>query len=924
MQPKSALRLLEACLLLSLAVHPLSSLFAQGTAFTYQGRFDENGSPFNGLAEFQFTLWDAPSNGVQVAAAAPPSVIVNVSNGLFSVPVDFGSGAFTGADRWLQIQARTALGPFVTLSPRQRLTATPYSQYSMNALSATTLSAPIADYLLSSNIARLQSSPVFTGTVSAALFAGNGSGLTGISQLDGSGGGPTGALSVDSLGHVAIGTNNSGAALEIAGGGTFINPVFRTAVTNNPAGAPHMSSPINVFLSGSRAYVTTFAPGSLEIFDISNPLQPAFLGEAVDDTINSGSPFKHLNGAEGIFVTNNVAYVTSENDNTLTIMNVSNPASPTKLAELVNGTGGITNLNLPTGVLVSGNKAFVLGFFSSALSVFDVSNPANPVLVGQALDDSVQPGSAFTKLKWPYQMTLSGSLLYIASRGDNAVTILNVANPANPQLVAEIVDATVNPLSPFTGLRNANWVDVAGNVLYVAAGAFNSSLGSLTLIDVSNPANPIKLAELNDDVVQTNSPFTKLAGAWAVNVVDDVALVTCWADNALTVIDVSDPHHPRLVRELVQGEGGFGTLQFTEGLASQGDNAYVVGSSSGALNVFTLHSSLGLAVNNYVGIGTSTPRSALDVAGTISATSLNVDNRIRVSGNWDGDNGALEIAGDKPTIRFTGGPPAGNQSWILHVGSDGPGDFGIFHRTGPGSYQNLFSLPATAGGATRFAGDLQIGTGGGDYHYLQLGGGNSSGFLYGSFPAFADGIHLGYNYYADASGVGHVVNAGGGTSRLTAGYGFLSLSVGGVNSAPTTTRLYADTSGVSVYGTFNNYSDRNAKQDFAPINPSRILEKVAQLPLSEWSYKEDPATRHVGPMAQDFYTSFNIGTDDKHIAPIDEGGVALAAIQALNRKLEETRAELKRRDAENAELKRKSESLANRLETLERIVRQRE
>jgi len=46
-------------------------------------------------------------------------------------------------------------------------------------------------------------------------------------------------------------------------------------------------------------------------------------------------------------------------------------------------------------------------------------------------------------------------------------------------------------------------------------------------------------------------------------------------------------------------------------------------------------------------------------------------------------------------------------------------------------------------------------------------------------------------------------------------------------------------------------------------------------------------------MAQDFYSAFNIGTDDKHIAPIDEGGVALTAIQGLNQKLEEKNKELK-------------------------------
>ena len=118
--------------------------------------------------------------------------------------------------------------------------------------------------------------------------------------------------------------------------------------------------------------------------------------------------------------------------------------------------------------------------------------------------------------------------------------------------------------------------------------------------------------------------------------------------------------------------------------------------------------------------------------------------------------------------------------------------------------------------------------------------------------------------------------------------------------------LDATITGVTVYGTFNNFSDRNAKQDFAPVSPSQILDKVAQLPVSEWSYKVDAATRHIGPVAQDFYSVFNIGTDDKHIAPIDEGGVALAAIQGLNQKVNE-------KDAEIQELKQ-------RLEALEKIV----
>jgi hypothetical protein len=62
-------------------------------------------------------------------------------------------------------------------------------------------------------------------------------------------------------------------------------------------------------------------------------------------------------------------------------------------------------------------------------------------------------------------------------------------------------------------------------------------------------------------------------------------------------------------------------------------------------------------------------------------------------------------------------------------------------------------------------------------------------------------------------------------------------------------------------------------------------------------------------MAQDFHAAFNLGADDKHIATVDADGVALAAIQGLNQRLTE---ELKRRDAELAELKAR----LNRLEKL--------
>ena len=113
-----------------------------------------------------------------------------------------------------------------------------------------------------------------------------------------------------------------------------------------------------------------------------------------------------------------------------------------------------------------------------------------------------------------------------------------------------------------------------------------------------------------------------------------------------------------------------------------------------------------------------------------------------------------------------------------------------------------------------------------------------------------------------------------------------------------------------IAGTYYPSSDRNVKQNLAPVNLSEVLAKVAALPVQTWSYTNSPTARHIGPMAQDFRAAFGLGEDDKHIATIDSDGVALAAIQGLNRKLEE---QLKAKDAELSELRRRLDALEQRL-----------
>jgi hypothetical protein len=77
------------------------------------------------------------------------------------------------------------------------------------------------------------------------------------------------------------------------------------------------------------------------------------------------------------------------------------------------------------------------------------------------------------------------------------------------------------------------------------------------------------------------------------------------------------------------------------------------------------------------------------------------------------------------------------------------------------------------------------------------------------------------------------------------------------------------------------------------VDGGEILEKISRLPVSRWSYKaQDESIEHIGPMAQDFYSLFGLGEDDKHISTIDPDGVALAAIQELYTLVQEQKGEI--------------------------------
>jgi hypothetical protein len=99
---------------------------AQTTKFSYQGQLTDSGTP-QATYQMRFRLFDALSSGSEVGSTIE-NASVAVSDGIFTVSLDFGAPVFSGADRFLEIAVRRNGGEgYTVLSPRQQIASSPYS-----------------------------------------------------------------------------------------------------------------------------------------------------------------------------------------------------------------------------------------------------------------------------------------------------------------------------------------------------------------------------------------------------------------------------------------------------------------------------------------------------------------------------------------------------------------------------------------------------------------------------------------------------------------------------------------------------------------------------------------------------------------------------------------------------------------------------
>jgi hypothetical protein len=175
---KSPIALTGLALLALSTLNPqLSTVLAQGTAFTYQGRLNDGGAPAHGTYDLRFKLYADAFGNIQAGGTLLTNGIP-LTNGLFTVAIDFGAGIFNGSNYWLEVAVRTnGAGPYAALVPLQAVNPVPYAIF---ATTASNLSGTIS----SANLSGTYSGPVTLdngGNSFNGSFTGNGAGVANVS-----------------------------------------------------------------------------------------------------------------------------------------------------------------------------------------------------------------------------------------------------------------------------------------------------------------------------------------------------------------------------------------------------------------------------------------------------------------------------------------------------------------------------------------------------------------------------------------------------------------------------------------------------------------------------------------------------------------------------------------------------------------------
>jgi hypothetical protein len=310
-----------------------------------------------------------------------------------------------------------------------------------------------------------------------------------------------------------------------ATGQLFVGGKLATAATGSVSigSAPERSA-----IQGHYAYVTNFTGNTLQIIDVTNPASPT--------TISSTSTGAGTN-PDFISIKGNYAYITMFGTNTLQIWNIANANTPTNVGNLQLSTVG--------NIKAQGRYAYIVG---TALMVVDISNPASPALVktlalGATLND----------------LAVSGNYVYLVGT-DHTIKIVDISNPA----AASLVSSTATGFSG--GSLDAFAITVQGRYAFIS----NYATGNIQVLDVSNPATPTSVTSIS-----TTNPVNQLI------LQGHLLYALEYIGNRFQVFDVTNPAS-------LSNLGSVNTDVRPSGASASGRYLYVTNETTGSFQVFDL------------------------------------------------------------------------------------------------------------------------------------------------------------------------------------------------------------------------------------------------------------------------------------------------------------------------------------------------
>ncbi|MCP5539915.1 MAG: tail fiber domain-containing protein [Akkermansiaceae bacterium] len=565
---------------------------------SHSGRVAVNGTNFDGTGYFKFALvkgsgapiWTHDGNFPQQNA-----VPVTVTKGLYTVPL--GDTSFenmtkaipasifaTYSEIYLRVWFSADDGAtFEQLTPDRRILSTGY------ALSATQAQGVRAGGVTSGMIA--------DGAVMADHLDFNA--ITADKIADG-------AVTTDKIADGAV-TNTALAANSVKAGnlvdgaaGFYTGLERKSTVTYNVNGIGGVLRPLGIEISGNLAVIAGNGPTSpfvfsLTLLDVSDPANPVKLSEIFD----GAGGFNLLEGASGLAISGNLLAVASQGDHSLTLIDITDPAAPVLLSEVADGTGAFTELSGAADVAIAGNVACVTSQNDSAVTIVNIANPAAPTVLA-TLKDGV---NGFDNLAGAKSVQVAGDVLLVTSKTDADLNLIDIGNPAAPVLLAVVPDIAHSSDSRI-GVGN---LAVDGTTAYVT----NYNGDALTVVDFSTPSAPVILASLSYPTVP---PLDDASG---VAVSGGKAFVSSFNRDSLSLFDVSDPANPVFLSEIPDDGHQDGAIFVAAGnglvlLSGWWDNSVSIFQEADN-NLFTGRS---------IGIGVAAPSAALDVAGTVKATTL--------------------------------------------------------------------------------------------------------------------------------------------------------------------------------------------------------------------------------------------------------------------------------------------------------------